>query len=60
MIALVQADALLTREPVNYYWVWDPQEEMWYQACSDRGTVAYVPSGDTDPVHILIEILARY
>jgi len=54
------ADALLTRQPVQYYWVWDDEEKMWYQVCTDRGTVAFVPEGDTDPVHILIEISARY
>jgi hypothetical protein len=54
------ADATLVRETVWYEWVWDPEREMNVLKCHDRGTVSFLPEGDTDPIQIRIEISAGY
>lgn len=54
------ADATLARDPVLYELVWSRELEMWVIVCTDRGTVSFVPAGDTDPVQIRVEISATY
>jgi len=54
------ADATLARDPVWYEQVWVREEQMWVIVCHDRGTVSFVPAGDSDPVQIRVEISATY
>lgn len=53
-------DATLTRETVWYELVWDPERKMYVIKCHDRGTISFLPDGDTDPIQIRIEISAGY
>lgn len=46
--------------PIEYTWVWDPIEEVWQVACSDKGRISFLPTGQTDAVVIEIEISATY
>ncbi len=57
---LVHPEAALVRETVWYELVWDPVEEKYFIRCHDRGTISFVPDGDTDPIQIRIEISAGY
>lgn len=54
------ADAVLARDPVYYEWVYLPEAQMWVLKCYDRGSISYVPAGDSDPILIRIEISAAY
>jgi hypothetical protein len=53
-------EATLVRETVWYEWVWNPDEQMYVLKCHDRGTISFLPEGDTDPIQIRIEISAGY
>lgn len=54
------ADATLVRDPVVYELVWSRELQMWIIVCTDRGTVSFVPAGESDPIQIRIEISATY
>jgi hypothetical protein len=57
---LAHLDATLVRETVWYEQVWDPVRQMFVIKCHDRGTISFLPDGETDPIQIRIEISAAY
>jgi hypothetical protein len=52
--------AQLARGEVEYFWEWDPKEEMYFLVCVDTGRVTYHLPEQSDGIVIEIEISARY
>jgi hypothetical protein len=57
---LAHPDATLVRETVWYEIIWDPERQMFVIRCHDRGTISFLPDGESDPIQIRIEISAGY
>ncbi len=54
------SNVVLDHQPVEYKWVWDPDEEMYRLVCYDRARISFLPTGQSDAVVIEIEISATY
>jgi hypothetical protein len=54
------ADAQLARGEVEYFWEWDPEEELYLLVCIDKGRVTYQLPGQSDGIVIEIAISATY